>query len=344
MIKSIDAHVGGQPLRLIVDGAPRVLGKTLAQKQAWLKKHADDLRRAVILEPRGHVDMTAALFVEPTFPGAHAGLIFMDADGYPSMSGHGVIAAATIAIEHGLLFSHADLRALSDVEGKAGDLRLVFETAAGSIQAHARVDDRGGAPRVHSVAFTNVPAFVHAAGRVVTLGTRELRVDIAFGGLFYAIADTEAIGIPVEAARLPELRRLARQILQAVNVAPIVTHPVDATLFGMSGVIFTAGPHDPEAHLRNVVVTAAGAVDRSAGGAATSALMAVLEAMGLLPEDQPFVHEGLAGTLLRGRAVRRTLVGDSPAVVTEIEGTAWVTGEHSFHLHDDDPFRDGFSL
>src|SRR4051812_24458452 len=104
-IRTVDAHVGGQPLRLIVDGAPRGSGKTIAQKQASLIRHGDQFRRAVVLEPRGHVDMTAAMLVESSLPGAHAALIAMTADGYSTMSGHAVIAATTIALEQGLLFA-----------------------------------------------------------------------------------------------------------------------------------------------------------------------------------------------------------------------------------------------
>jgi proline racemase len=106
----------------------------------------------------------------------------------------------------------------------------------------------------------------------------------------------------------------------------------------------TSAPRDPEAHLRNLTVTAGGAIDASAGVTGTAAAMAILDAMGLLPEDQPFIHEGVTGTLLRGRVVRRTQVADRPAIVTEITGTAWLTGDHAFVLDDDDPLREGFVL
>ena len=121
-------------------------------------------------------------------------------------------------------------------------------------------------------------------------------------------------------------------------------HPADSKLAGVAGVIFTGPPLDPEAHLRNVTVNAAGAVDLSSSGTGTSAVMAVLDAMGLLPEGEPFVHEGLSGSLLRGRISGRTRIGDTSAIVTELEGSAWVTGEHTFLLDDDDPFREGLTL
>ena len=332
--RTIDTHVGGQPLRLIVEGMPRIGGKTALQKGEWLRRHADTIRRALVLEPRGHSGMVAAVLTEAASPQAQAGLVFMDGDGYPTMSGHGVIAAATVAIERRLLLSRDD---------DLGDVRVVFETAAGDVQVRARAEMRGGVCRVHSVAFANVPSFVHTASHPVRIGTRELRVDVAFGGAFYAIADTEAIGIPLRIERLPDLHRLGVQIRDSLNAASQVQHPSEPRLAGIGGVVFTGPPEDPEAHLRSVTV-AGGTLDRSPSGTGTAAVMAVLDAMGLLPEDQTFVHESLTGALFRGRAVRRTVVGDFPALVPEVEGTAWITGEHTFLVDEDDPLRDGFSF
>jgi proline racemase len=333
LYRSIDAHAGGQPLRLLVEGVPRPSGKTLLQKREWMRRH-DAIRRAVVLEPRGHADMVAALLTEPVSPEAHAGLLFMDAGGYPLMSGHGVIAAATIVVERELFFSR---------NAAGAELPIVFDTPAGTVHARARLVPRGGARRVDSVAFTNVPSFVHVPSHPVRLGARELRVDLAFGGAFYAIADTEAIGIPLRADRVPDLRRLGAEMTAALNAAGIPDHPLEPALAGVAGVVFTGPPEDPEAHLRSVIVTGS-AVDRSPGGAATAAVMAVLDAMGLLPGDQTFVHESLTGAIFRGRAVRRTQVGDVPALLPEIEGTAWITGDHAFLVDEDDPCRDGFAF
>ena len=166
-------------------------------------------------------------------------------------------------------------------------------------------------------------------------------MDIAFGGAFYAIVDSEATGVPLDAVHVPDLRRLGVEISASVNATHRPVHPADSALSGVAGVIFTGPALDPEAHLRNVMVRASGSVDRSPGGTGTSAVMAVLDAMGLLPDHQAFVHESLSGALFRGRPLHRTIVADFPALVTEIEGSAWITGEHTFFLDDDDPFRDG---
>ena len=334
VIRTIDAHVGGQAVRLIVEGLPASGGRSLTSRRERLSRHADHIRRALLRPPRGHTDLVAGLLSEPVTPASHAALIAMDAAGYPPMQGESVIAAVTIALERGLLF----------VNEPGAETRLVFDTQSGTVTATARSEQRGTGMRVDSVAVTNVPAFVFAPAHPVRVGTRDLRFDIAFGGVFHAIIDTDAIGIPIDAAHLPELRRLGIDVLKALNAGERFEHPVDSSLRGVDALTITAAPHDPEAHLRNVTVTSGGAINPSAGLTGTSAAMAVLDAMGLLPEDQPFVHEGITGTLLRGRILRHTQVGEWPAVVTEITGTAWITGEHAFTLDDDDPLREGFQM
>jgi proline racemase len=331
LIRSIDAHVGGQAVRLVTEGVPGARGSTMSQRVQWLRRHADHVRRAVVLEPRGHADLIGAQLVEPGAPGAHAGVIFMGAGGFTGLSGSGIMAVATIAIERELFFAR-------DAH-EGGDLRLAFETAAGSVSARCRVHVRGSRARVDSVAFGNVPAFVQAAGHRISLDGRELRVDVAYGGAGYAIVDTEAVGIPLVIDRVPDLRRLAAAIVRTLSgPSRDVTRAND----GVSGVVFTGPPQDPEAHLRAVTIRDGLGVNRSPGGTSMSAVMSVLDAMGLLPDDQPFVQEGLVGSLFRGRVVARTEVESLPAIATEIEGTAHVTGEHTFWLDEDDPFREGF--
>jgi proline racemase len=334
LIRAIDAHVGGCQVRFIADGIAAGSGRSLTARIERLARQSDHLRRAVLRPPRGHADLTAVLLSEPVTPGAHAAVICMDADGYPTVHGNAIIAAATIAIERGVIFTGQT----------GGDIRLTFDTPAGAVVVTLRVEQRGDAVRVDSVALTNVPSFVYAAAQPVRTAARDLRVDIAFGGVFHAIADTEAIGIPLDGSRLPELRRLAVDVLKALNSSGRIEHPVDGTIAGVAALTITSAPRDPEAHLRNVTISAGGACDPSAGVTGTSAVMAVLDAMGLLPEDQPFIHEGLTGSLLRGRLIRRTQVGEHPAIVTEVTGSAWIIGEHTFVLDDDDPFRDGYAL
>ncbi len=354
-LETIDAHVGGQPLRLIVDGLPRLDGRAPDETAAWFGARADALRRALVLEPRGHHDMTAACLTEPAAPSSHAGLVFMDADGYPALLGHGVIAAVTIAIERGLIVA-------PEVDGRVA---LTLDTAAGPVRAVARLQAAGVGRRVAGVTFSGVPSFVREPGRTVTVSGRTLTVDVADAAGVFAITDSEAAGIPLDGAHLPELRRLGMALCEALAPASAsddavdgasgaaggVAAPTDATSFEASGapappsgVVFVGASHHPEAHLRLVTVSRSGVVDRSATGAGLLAAVAVLDAMGLVPDGEPCVCEGLGGLRASGRVERRTAVGEAPAVVVAIDGTAWITGEHVFAIDETDPLGAGLRL
>jgi trans-L-3-hydroxyproline dehydratase len=349
-LKTIDAHAAGEPLRLIVDGFPSPRGATMLEKREWVQRHADHLRRALMLEPRGHADMYGAILTEPVAPGSHAGVLFMHNEGYSTMCGHGVIAVTTIALERGLLMPGGDGTTVV-YDAPAGTIRARATMAGGAgLPAEARsakVGKAGGAGRealVESVAFQNVPSFVLHAGLTVKLPTRQIRADVAFGGAFYAIVDCEAVGLPIDAAHLPELRRVGMEIKHAIEAAQTIAHPLESGLRGIYGTIFTGPPNHDTADLRNVTIFADAEVDRSPCGTGTAAVMAVVDAMGLLAVDRPFVHESLIGTRFTGRVVSRTAVGEYQAIVPEISGSAWITGEHTFFIDDADPLKDGFRI
>ena len=335
-IRTIDAHAAGEPLRLVTEGFPTPAGASMLDKRAWVREHCDGLRTALMHEPRGHADMYGAVLTEPCSDAAHAGVLFMHNEGYSTMCGHGVVAVCTIALERGLL----------SVPGEPPV--VVLESPAGLVRARAvRADPTRGNPapsRVSAVAFENVPSFVYRAGLPVPANDRTVPVDVAFGGAFYAIVDSEAVGIPLRRESLAALRRTGMDIARAVERVLRVAHPLEPGLAGVYGTIFTGMADEGEADLRNVTIFADRQVDRSPCGTGTAAVMAVLDAMGLLDLQRPFAHESLAGTLFHGRLLRRVTVGEFEAIVPEIEGSAWITGEHTFLIDDADPLRHGFLL
>jgi proline racemase len=331
-IRTIDAHTAGEPLRLIVDGYPRVEGRTMLERREWLREHHDHLRTALMLEPRGHADMYGAILTEPERPDSDAGVLFMHNEGYSTMCGHGIIAVVTIGVERGLLMP------------REGRREIVLDTPAGPVRARARIGTLGGRTRATSVSFRNVPSFVLHPGLTVRVGTRDVRADVAFGGAFYAIVDSESVGIPLTATRLDDLRRVGMDIKRAIQASVSVAHPEESGLAGIYGTIFTGPPTCDEADLRNVTVFAQAEVDRSPCGTGTCAVMAVLAAIGLLGPEQRFRHESLIGTRFTGRIVDKTTIGDLHAIVPEIEGDAWITGDHTFVIDEDDPLRAGFRL
>ena len=330
-IRTIDAHTAGEPLRLIVEGFPAVQGRTILEKRAWVEEHCDHLRTALMLEPRGHADMYGALLTEPERPDSDAGVLFMHNQGYSTMCGHGVIAVVTLALEHGLI-----------VPRRANE--LVLDSPAGAIQAFAQLSRADDRTRVTSVSFRNVPSFVLRAGVPVRLGSRTVPADIAFGGAFYAIVDSEAAGIPIASERIEDLRRAGMAIKHELESKLTIEHPEEPRLHGIYGTIFTGPASSPDVDLKNVTIFADAEVDRSPCGTGTCAVMAVLSAMGLLAPEQTFTHESIIGTRFRGRVERESTVGSLPAIVPQLAGEAFMTGSHTFVIDDQDPLRYGFRL
>ena len=164
IVRTIDAHAAGGPLRLVVEGFPSPRGKTMQDKRAWAVRHADALRTAVVCEPRGHADLCGAVLTEPVAPDSHCGVLFFDSHGFRSLSGHGAMAVAKIALDRGLVTSR-----------DGGHMR--FDTPAGTVDA--RVDE----DRV----VLALPSRVVRAGVPVALVSRTFPADIAYGGLHYAI-------------------------------------------------------------------------------------------------------------------------------------------------------------
>jgi len=339
-LRTIDAHTAGEPLRLVTEGWPAPEGRTMLDRRAWAREHQDHLRRVLMLEPRGHLDMYGALLTEPERDDSDAGVLFMHNEGFSTMCGHGIIAVTTIALERELITVQPE-------EERPDGLTvypLTLDAPAGQIRARAVLSQRGGTRRVSSVSFVNVPSFVLASGIPVKLGKRTFPADVAFGGAFYAIVDAESAGLAMTTDRLIELRHAGMAIKAAVEAAVKVVHPDEPGLAGIYGTIFTGPASRPDAHLRNITVFAEAEVDRSPCGTGTCAVLAVLDAMGLATPDEPFVHESVIGTVFKARVIGRGEVGEHAAIVPELTGDAWITGEHTFLVDQDDPLRAGFRV
>ncbi|MGE4056548.1 MAG: proline racemase family protein, partial [Vicinamibacterales bacterium] len=236
-LRSIDAHGGGMPLRLVVEGFPSPPGRTMAEKLAWARRHADHIRQALMLEPRGHADMCGAALTEPVSPGSNAGVLFMHGSDFADAFDHGIIALSTIAIERGLIVPGGDGR------------HLVFDTVAGPVGArvvagHAKLET--GGPRVTSVSCSAPPSFVVRGGLTVRAGGRTLPVDLAYGGACYAVVDSEAAGLGLTAQHIPAIRRMGAAILEAIGAVRFA-HPVYDAIRGVHGVVFTGPASLPEA-------------------------------------------------------------------------------------------------
>ncbi len=317
--QTIDAHAGGEPLRIIVSGVPDIPGSTMLEKRLYMQEHLDEIRTTLMLEPRGHTDMYGCVMTPPVSDGSDMGVLFMHNEGYSTMCGHGVIALVSVAVQQDLV---------SDPSS------ITIDTPAGAVRARANMQDG----RVDSVSFENVPSFVLERG----LSAEGLRVDVAFGGAFYAIV--EEAPMPIDRDHLGDLRSLGMKIKHAVEGMRTVVHPLEAGLNGVYGTIFCGPAARNDATLQNVTIFADAEVDRSPCGTGTCAVMALRQSEGKLSGGEPFVNESLVGTVFAGRVVGETDVGGIPAIIPEITGTAYVTGYNTFVVDPSDSLGEGFRV
>ncbi|HLC03474.1 MAG TPA: proline racemase family protein [Anaerolineales bacterium] len=341
MITAVDAHAAGEPGRVIVGGIVDVPGKTMLEKKTYLETHADSLRMLMLHEPRGYPALCCNILLPPTHPDADAGFVIMEQTEYPGMSGTNTICVTTVLLETGILPMKEPLT------------ELTLEAPAGLIKV--RADCENG--QVKRVTFQNVPAFsvyLDTEIEVPELGT--LKVDVAYGGMFYVIADATQFGLKLTPDEGREIVRISEMIRVAADEQLSVAHPEIPEFSGITISQLSGPPTHPEAHMKNAVTVATGkldwskpstwtgALDRSPCGTGTCAKMATLYARGELGLNQDFRHEGLLGTIFTGRLLEETKVGGYRAVVPTLSGQAWITGLSNYVVDPDDPFPEGFTI
>ncbi len=341
MITAVDAHACGEPGRVITGGVLDVPGKTMFEKKTYLETQADDLRKRMLREPRGYPAANCNLILPPTRPDADAGFVIMEQTEYPPMSGTNTICVTTVLLETGML----------PMEEPVTELAL--ESPAGLVRVRADVSNG----KVTRVTFQNVPAFaVHLDTKVEvpTLGT--VTVDVAYGGMFYVIADAEPLGLRLTPDEGRDIARLGEMIKAATREQLPVVHPENPEIAGVTIAQLSGPPTHPEAHRKNAVIVSTGtldwsqpsswtgAIDRSPCGTGTCAKMAALHAKKKLALNEDFRHEGILGTIFTGRLIAETQVGPYPAVVPTLSGRAWITGFANYVVDPDDPFPNGFTV
>ena len=341
MLQAVDLHAAGEPGRVIVGGVLDVPGATMLEKARHLEDHGDSLRKLMLREPRGYPALCANVILPPTHPDADAGYVIMEHVEYPGMSGTNTICVATALLETGMLPMTEPATVIT------------LEAPAGLIRTRAACTNG----KVTGVTFRNVPAFVthlDAPVEVPHLGT--VTVDVAYGGMFYVIADAEALGFRLVPDEGRDITRVTEMIKTAAAEQLPVVHPEQPGFAGITIGQLSGPPHDPRNSWRNVTTVSTGAldwarpatwtgvIDRSPCGTGTCAKMAVLHARGRLGVGDEFRHEGILDTVFTGRVEAETSVADRAAIVPSITGTAWITGFASYVVDPSDPFPEGYTV
>ena len=341
MIHAVDLHAGGEPGRVIVGGVLDVPGATMFDKMRHLAREGDDLRKRMLREPRGYPAANCNLILPSADPRADAGFVIMEQVEYPAMSGTNTICVATALIETGMVAVREPVT------------RLTLETPAGLVTVDADVADG----KVTGVTFENVPAFaVHLDRTIEVPELGPVSVDVAWGGMFYVIADAEKLGLELVPDRAGEIARAGEMIKAAARAQLPCVHPQNPQISGVTICVMTGSPTAPGADAKNAVVvstgqldwnrpaTWTGVLDRSPCGTGTCARMAALHARGQLAIGEEFHHEGILGTIFTGRLLRETTLNGTRAVVPTIRGRAWITGFAHYVVDAEDPFPDGFTV
>jgi len=341
MIQAVDLHACGEPGRVIVGGVLDVPGKTMLDKARYLETQADGLRKLMLSEPRGYPASNCNLILPTSNPEADAGYVIMEHVEYPGMSGTNTICVATALLETGMLPMREPVTDIT-LEAPAGLIKVRAECASG---------------KVRSVTFRNVPAFaVHIAKpvEVPQLGTVE--VDVAYGGMFYVIAEAAPFGLALTPDEGRDIVRIGEMIKAAAREQLPVVHPNEPAFAGITIAQLSGPASRPDLHMRNAVVvstgefdwdkpsTWTGVIDRSPCGTGTCARMASLHARGRLEIGKEFHHESVVGSVFTGCLLEETKVGPYPGAVPTIKGQAWVTGFASYVVDESDPFPEGFKI
>ncbi len=326
-ISTVEVHTGGEAFRIVTSGLPKMQGKTIVARRAWLKEHADHIRRALMFEPRGHADMYGGYLTEPVSAGADFGIIFVHNEGYSDHCGHGVIGLATAAVELGW------------IERTEPETRVGIDAPCGFIEAFVQWDGN----HAGNVRFVNVPSFIWQ--RDVTVQTPSfgsVTGDIAFGGAFYFYTDGAPFDLPIRESAVDKLIQFGAEVKAAANAAVKVVHPEIPELNHIYGTIIANEPRHAGSSQANCCVFADREVDRSPTGSGTAGRVAQLYFRGRLKKDETLVNESVIGTVFKGRVLSETKLGSFDAVIPEIEGNAYICGFANWIIDDRDPLTYGF--
>lgn len=340
-IRAVDAHACGEPGRVIVGGVEDVPGKSMFEKMVYLRTHGDGLRKLMLREPRGYPASNCNLILPPTRADADAGFVIMEQVEHPPMSGTNTICVVTVLLETGM------------VAAKGRIARLKLETPAGLVEVEAEMENG----KVIRVTFQNVAAFAtHLDARVEVPQLGTVKVDVAYGGMFYVIADAEPFGLRLAPDEGRDIVRIGEMIKAAAREQLPVAHPENPEISGITIAQLSGPSVTPGVSRKNAVIVSTGeldwnrpaswtgALDRSPCGTGTCAKMATLHAKRRLALNCDFVHEGILGTTFTGRLIAETRMGKYSALIPTISGRAWITGYSEYVVNTDDPFPEGFTV
>jgi proline racemase len=329
IISAIDSHTEGEPARVVIGGVPVIPGASMREKWNWAKNNLNELRTMLMFEPRGNNVMSGTIITAPASPQADIGVIYIEVSGFLPMCGHGTIATATVLVESGI------------IPAKEPITDITLDTPAGLVKAKVHVQEG----IVKDVTIQNVPSFLYK--RDVSVNVPELgklKLDIAYGGNFYAIVPAPSLGLEINPEQAAKVIHYGTLIREAIYEQVEVMHPENPEINRCTHVRFISPSPNPGVTMRNAVFYSAEAIDRSPCGTGTSAEMAYRYGIGEQKLHEEFVSESIIGSRFYGTLIEETKVGSFTGVIPTIRGSAYITGINQYVLDERDPWPYGFYL
>lgn len=327
---AIDMHTCGEPLRVILTGIPELKSTSILAKRKELQEKHDQLRKLLMYEPRGHVDMYGCVLVEPENVDSDFGIIFMHNDGYSTMCGHAIIAITKLAATLGWK------------EPEEGMMTLRIDAPCGLIESKIDMKVSGEFP----IRFTGVPSFVYLEDQVIDLpGYGAVTYDVSYGGAFYAYVDADQVGLDLIPANISKIVKAGKDLKLRINRQGItMRHPAEADLSFLYGVIFSSASNARNSDFLNVCVFADGEVDRSPTGSGLCGKLALLYHKQLINSGEDLIIESIIRTRFKGQVLDHISWHGLEAVVPAVSGNAFISGVHRFFLDPEDPISTGFLI
>ena len=328
-INSLECHTGGEPLRIITSGFPVLKGNTILEKVGDCKKNYDQLRRALMFEPRGHADMYGAIITDAEREDSHFGAVFIHNEGYSTMCGHAVIALTKTAVESGVVARKGDVT------------QVVIDVPCGQIHALAYSQN----DVVKHVSFQCVPSFVYTKDKKIQVdGIGIVQFDIAYGGAFYAYVQASSLALSLVPEQQEKLIEYGRKIKQAIMPQFAINHPTTAELGFLYGVIFIDDSPNQGVHSRNVCIFADGELDRSPTGSGVSGRIALHHEKQQVALNETITIESILASPFHVRVIETLTFAGFDAVIPEVTGDAYVCGKGQWFINAEDPLKYGFLL
>lgn len=353
-ISCLDCHTGGEPLRIVTSGFPALAGDTVLAQRRDCQQRFDNLRRALMFEPRGHADMYGCIILPPERDDSAFGALFLHNEGYSTMCGHAMIALAKVAVEAGVVAATYPVTCFK-VDAPCGQIQLYAElapTAPGQADqsradqrqvGQGQADNSSAMPQVQRSWFNNVPSFVVAAKQQTQVdGVGTVPYQLAYGGAFYAYVEASSVGLDLQMENHRQIIQYGKLIKQQLLAEISVQHPFADDLSLLYGVIFTAPSAKNGVAQRNVCVFADGQLDRSPTGSGVSGLAALLHQQGKLEPGQSIRIESIVGSEFSVAIQSLCAYGPYQAVIPQVAGTAYVTASQQFVFDPADPLAEGF--